>query len=69
MLLASDQNYTVIAAASAMDVGISTMTRRVKQLRDERQGKMAKSSPMSPEQLEIRALKKRYNVLKYKKKY
>ncbi|MDL6987221.1 IS3 family transposase, partial [Escherichia coli] len=34
-----DQNYTVADAASAMDVGLSTMTRWVKQLRDERQGK------------------------------
>lgn len=40
-----DQNYAVAAAASAMDVGLSTMTRWVKQLRDERQGKMAKASP------------------------
>ncbi len=31
--LVLDQNYT--AAASAMDVGLSTMTRWVKQLRDE----------------------------------
>ncbi|MEW7262759.1 transposase, partial [Escherichia coli] len=37
--LVVDQNYTVADAASAMDVGLSTMTRWVKQLRDERQGK------------------------------
>lgn len=36
--LVLDQSYTVAAAASAMDVGLSTMTRWVKQLRDERQG-------------------------------
>ncbi|EFA4139227.1 transposase, partial [Escherichia coli] len=35
--LVVDQNYTVADAASAMDVGLSTMTRWVKQLRDERQ--------------------------------
>ncbi len=40
--LVLDQNYTVAAAASAMDVGLSTMTRWVKQLRDERQGKIPK---------------------------
>ena len=37
--LVVDQNYTVADAAKAMDVGLSTMTRWVKQLRDERQGK------------------------------
>ncbi len=34
--LVVDQNYTVADAAKAMDVGLSTMTRWVKQLRDER---------------------------------
>ncbi|BBU83842.1 hypothetical protein EIMP300_52420 [Escherichia coli] len=38
--LVVDQNYTVADAASAMDVGLSTMTRWVKQLRDERQGNL-----------------------------
>ncbi len=37
--LVVDQKYTVADAAKAMDVGLSTMTRWVKQLRDERQGK------------------------------
>lgn len=36
--LVVDQNYTVADAAKAMDVGLSTMTRWVKQLRDEHQG-------------------------------
>ena len=57
--LALDQNYTVAAAASAMDVCLSTMTRWVKQLRDERQGKIPKASPITPEQIEIRELKKK----------
>ena len=55
----SDQNYTVADAASAMDVGLSTMTRWVKQLRDERQGKTPKASPITPEQIEIRELRKK----------
>ncbi|AHA63888.1 Transposase [Shigella dysenteriae 1617] len=42
--LVVDQNYTVADAAKAMDVGLSTMTRWVKQLRDERQGKTPKAS-------------------------
>ncbi|EFF9566869.1 transposase, partial [Escherichia coli] len=50
---------TVADAASAMDVGLSTMTRWVKQLRDERQGKTPKASPITPEQIEIRELRKK----------
>ncbi|EGM9461529.1 transposase, partial [Escherichia coli] len=34
--LVVDQNYTVADAAKAMDIGLSTMTRWGKQLRDER---------------------------------
>ncbi len=52
--LVVDQKYTVADAAKAMDVGLSTMTRWVKQLRDERQGKTPKASPITPEQIEIR---------------
>lgn len=57
--LVVDQNYTVAQAAKAMDVGLSTMTKWVKQLRDERQGKTPKSSPITPEQIEIRDLRKK----------
>lgn len=57
--LVVDQNYTVADAASAMDVGLSTMTRWVKQLRDERQGKTPKASPITPEQIEIHELRKK----------
>ncbi len=46
--LVVDQNYTVADAASAMDVGLSTMTRWVKQLRDEAAGKNTKSLPYYP---------------------
>ncbi len=45
--LVVDQNYTVADAAKAMDIGLSTMTRWVKQLRDERQGKTPKASPIT----------------------
>ncbi|STL09941.1 transposase [Escherichia coli] len=57
--LVVDQNYTVADVAKAMDVGLSTMTRWVKQLRDERQGKTPKASPTTPEQIEIRELRKK----------
>ncbi len=50
--LVVDQNYTVADAASAMDVGLSTMTRWVKQLRDERQGKTPTAAPIPADQLE-----------------
>ncbi|MFT6753856.1 MAG: transposase-like protein [Candidatus Azotimanducaceae bacterium] len=55
-----DQNYTVIAAAKAMNVGISTMAKWVDQLKQERQGKpYAAATPMTPDQLKIRELEKR----------
>lgn len=57
--LVVDQNYTVADAAKAMDVDLSIMTRWVKQLRDERQGKTPKASPMPPEQIELRELRKK----------
>ncbi|EMX34428.1 putative transposase [Escherichia coli MP021017.1] len=40
-------------------LAFSTMTRWVKQLRDERQGKAPKASPITPEQIEIRKLRKK----------
>ncbi|HHR6143629.1 TPA: transposase [Providencia alcalifaciens] len=40
-----DQNYTIADAANAMNVGLSSMTRWVKQLRDERQAKRRKRCP------------------------
>ena len=58
-LLVVDQNYTVADAANAINIGFSTMTRWVKQLRDGRAGKAPKASPITPEQIEIRELKKK----------
>ena len=58
--LVVDQNYTVVAAAKAMNVGISTMVKWVAQLTQERQGKpYAAATPMTPDQLKIRELDKR----------
>jgi len=57
--LVVDQNHTVSDAAKAMDVGLSMMMKWVKQLSDERQGKTPKASPITPEQIEIRELKKK----------
>jgi len=48
-----------LEAAQAMNVGKSTMDKWVRQLREERNGKTPKASPISPEQIEIRELKKK----------
>ncbi|STR95094.1 transposase IS3/IS911 family protein [Klebsiella pneumoniae] len=55
----SIKTTAVSDAAKAMDVGLSTMTKWVRQLREERQGKTPKASPITPEQIEIRELKKK----------
>ncbi len=54
-------------AAKAMDVGLSTMTRWFKQLRDERQGKTPKASPITLEQIEIRELRKKLQRIEMEK--
>lgn len=50
-----------------MGVGYSTLGKWVKQLREERAGKAPKASPMTPEQVEIRELKKRVERLELEK--
>ncbi len=65
--LVVDQNYTVADVAKAMDVGLSTMTRWFKQLRDERQGKTPKASPITLEQIEIRELRKKLQRIEMEK--
>lgn len=65
--LVIDQGYTQSEAAKAMNVGKSTVSKWVAQLQVERQGLDPKASPMTPEQIEIRALKreiKRINLEK-----
>lgn len=57
--MSPNQNYSVTEAAQAMNVGKSTMDKWVRQLREERQGETPKASPMTPEQIEIRELKKK----------
>lgn len=54
-----DQNYKVREAAEAMNVGVSTMDKWVRQLRKERGGEQPKATPMTPDQLRIRELEKR----------
>ena len=57
--LVVDQNYSVIEAAKAMNVSKSAMDKWVRQLKQERDGKSPKASPLTPEQIEIRELKKK----------
>jgi transposase len=50
-----------------MGVGFSTIGKWVKQFQQERQGARVKPTPMTPEQLEIRELKKRNERLELEK--
>ncbi|MFT5312067.1 MAG: transposase [Paraglaciecola sp.] len=65
--LVVDQSYTHQEAAKAMGVGYSTLSKWVKQLREERAGKTPAAMPMTPEQLEIRELKKRIERIEMEK--
>ncbi|REF27501.1 transposase [Xenorhabdus cabanillasii] len=57
--LVFDQNYSISAAAKAMNVSESSMGSWVRQYRHERQEKSPKAASMTPEQIEIRELKKK----------
>lgn len=65
--LVVDQGYSHKEAAEAMGVGLSTMNKWVRQLRDERQGKTPKASALTPEQIEIQQLKKQIKYLEEEK--
>ena len=65
--LVVDNGYTHEEAAKAMGVGYSTISKWVKQLREERKGVKPKASPMTAEQIEIRALKKRIEQIEFEK--
>jgi transposase len=57
--LVVDQGYSVEEASKAMNVSRSAMDKWVRQLKQERKGITPKASPLTPEQIEIRELKKR----------
>ncbi len=57
--LVTEQNYSIREAAEAMGVGKSTMDKWVRQLKNENQGITPKASPLTPEQIELRKLRKR----------
>ena len=62
--LVVDQGYRIQEAADAVGVSYSAMERWVRQLRLERNGQEPSTSPMTPEQIEIKALKKQIARLK-----
>src|SRR5690554_6944952 len=65
--LVVDQGYSVREAASAMGVGLSTMDRWARQLRDDRNGGTGNGTPISEEQRKIRELEKRVKLLELEK--
>jgi len=65
--LVVDQGYGITEAAKAMNVGKSTIDKWVRQLREERQGKSPKASPMTAEQRRIRELEKQVARLEMEK--
>jgi len=65
--LVVDNGYTHEDAAKTMGVGYSTISKWVKQLKDERKGKQPKATPMTPEQLKIRELEKKIQRIELEK--
>ena len=65
--LVVDQGYSLKEASQAMGVGLSTMGKWVKQLKDERRGIAPKGNALTPEQIEIQQLKKRIKYLEEEK--
>lgn len=65
--LVIERHYTAAAASTAMNVGKSTMDKRVRRLKEKRAGKSSKVSPMTLEQIEMCELKKDYNIFKLKR--
>ncbi|AVW99078.1 transposase [Vibrio vulnificus Env1] len=57
--LVTEQGYSVIEAANAMNVSKSAMDKWVRQLKQEQRGIAPKASPLTPEQIELRELRKR----------
>jgi len=56
--LVVDKGYTIREAASAMNVGHSSMDRWVAQLRKERHGETPKATALTPEHQRIKELEK-----------
>ncbi|MGX8941293.1 IS3 family transposase [Symbiopectobacterium sp. Eva_TO] len=61
--LVVDHGYTYVKAAEAVNVSHSAISRWVNKLRLERQGKTPTGLPLTPEQLELREMKKKVQCL------
>jgi transposase len=67
--LVLDKDYSIREAADALDVGKSTVDKWVRQLKQERGGISPSASPMTPDQIKIRELEKRFATLKKSRKF
>jgi transposase len=65
--LVVDKKYSIIEAAQVMNVGKSSLDKWVRQLKNERNGFTSKTMPLTPDQLEIRQLKKRITRIEEEK--
>ncbi len=65
--LVLDQGYSVREASSAMDVGKTAIDRWVRQLKNERNGTADHANALTPEQREIKELKKKNQRLELEK--
>ena len=66
-LLVINQNYSIREAASAMNVGKSTMDKWVRQLKSEQNGTAKHPNAISPDQRKIQALEKRIKQIELEK--
>ncbi|TOG88382.1 hypothetical protein CGI92_23190 [Vibrio parahaemolyticus] len=65
--LVLDQEWTYKETCEAMGIGRTTLESWVRQLKAERVGKAPSASPLTPEQREIRDLKKKIKRIKEEK--
>jgi len=65
--LVTEQGYTTKAAATAMNVGKSTMDKWVRQLKSEQKGVVGKAIPLTPDQRKIRELEMRIRRIEMEK--
>ena len=65
--LVLDQNYSVREAASAMNIGKSTMDKWVRQLKDERNGGSSLPNALTPDQQKIKELEKKIRQIEEEK--
>jgi transposase len=65
--LVVEQNYSIREAASAMNIGKSTMEKWVRQLRNEQNGTATHPTALTPDQQKIKDLEKRIRRIELEK--